>query len=87
MVTDYDPITDDFLHEQHDVDDPKEIESFLVPPDANGSGNSPSSPRKSYAKNEKKFSHKMRPKSAPKHRRRHPSPGEGYSNEEYYEGL
>ena len=95
MVTDYDPITDDFLHLEHEQGDDEhenQPESFLVPPDANGSGsggngngNSPTSPRKSYAKNEKKFSHKMRPKSAPKHRRRHPSPGEGYSNEEYYE--
>ena len=98
MVTDYDPITDDFdLHEHIDhpeqdlEDDPNaDLESFLVPPidgATTGNGNSRSgSPRKSYAKAEKKHHHKMRPKSAPKHRQpRHPSPGEGYSNEEYYE--
>ena len=51
-VADYDPITDDFLHPSATQ------ESLLVPPDQ--------SPRKSYAKSEKK--HKTRPKSAPKHR-------------------
>ena len=51
-MADYDPITDDFLHPSATQ------ESLLVPPDQ--------SPRKSYAKSEKK--HKTRPKSAPKHR-------------------
>ena len=52
-MADYDPITDDFMHPSAATQ-----ESLLVPPDQQT--------RKSYAKSEKK--HKMRPKSAPKHR-------------------
>ena len=54
-MADYDPITDDFMHPSATQ------ESLLVPPDQQT--------RKSYAKSEKK--HKMRPKSAPKHRVSH----------------
>ena len=55
-MADYDPITDDFMHPSAATQ-----ESLLVPPDQQT--------RKSYAKSEKK--HKMRPKSAPKHRVSH----------------
>ena len=72
-MAEYDPITDDFLHRHPATTQ----ESLLVPtPDA--------SPRKSYAKNEKKHHHKMRPKSAPKHRRPSPVTLDYPSNEEYF---
>ena len=72
-ASDYDPITDDFLHHSPAAGTQ---ESLLAPPDA--------SPRKSYAKNEKKHHHKMRPKSAPKHRRPSPVTLDYPSNEEYF---
>ena len=79
MVTDYDPINDEFT--QSPIPNADQ-EYSLAPIDAAAAGSG--SPRKSYAKAEKKPS-RHRPKSAPKHRHRHPSPGPGYSNEEYYE--
>lgn len=72
VVTDYDPITDDFLVHHHVVVTTQE--SLLVPPDAkknqtkDGNGNS-----------------KVRPKSAPKHRRASPAVLDYPSNEDFSE--
>ena len=77
MVTDYDPITDDFLlHHIHHPEGSLTTESFLIPPiDGTGKG-------KGHDNNKK---HSIRPKSAPKHRRHSPSALEYPSNEEFSE--
>lgn len=71
MEADYDPITDDFLVVHHTE------ENLLVPPEATSGGTGGSGGKKHG---------KVRPKSAPKHRRPSPVNVADYpSNEEFSE--